>query len=585
MSHRLRALTRPVIALLALASSAIGIVNQFTYDDRYIVERNPAVQSLAGWWSGFASPYWPQILGGDGYRPLTILAFKLEWALGGGRPAVFHAVNIGLYVAASLLVLAVARRILPLWAAWLCAALFAVHPVHVEAVANVVGQSELIVAIAMLASTLLYLHARSQSVFTARTVFGIAALYLVACFSKEHGIVLPGLLIAAELTVVDDASPTRDRARKLAPLFAALTTIAIAFIVIRSRVLADHDITGFQPFTAFASLHLGARDRVLTAVSVVPQWARLLFWPAHLSSEYGPPELEIAQGLSALQIPGFLLLATILGVGVALRKRQPVIAFGIAIVCVTLFPSSNFLVPAGILLAERTLFLPSIGAMLIVGATAVYGAGVVKRMPRSRPRMLTFAGAAVLMAVLIAAMVRSSRRTRVWRDNDTLFRQAVIDSPRAYRAHYMLGAWAFENNRLREGETEYRKALNLFPYDPYLSYNMAEQYRNRRMWKAALPMYRWTFGLDKSFPLGRTAYAMCLLEADQYDEARSMALESLQHGGDAKIIRSLVAAADSLIAERAKQPKVAAVATTNVPGKVPESMQKAGRNSGRGGGS
>src|SRR4051812_22184347 len=96
MTARWRALIRPAIALLAIASSAIGIVNQFTYDDRYIVERNPAMQSLAGWWRGFASPYWPQILGGDGYRPLTILAFKLEWALGGGHPGIYHAVNIGL---------------------------------------------------------------------------------------------------------------------------------------------------------------------------------------------------------------------------------------------------------------------------------------------------------------------------------------------------------------------------------------------------------------------------------------------------------------------------------------------------------
>src|SRR5437763_10408667 len=143
MTDRRRRLAAPCIALLALASSIAGIANQFTYDDRYIVQLNPQVRSLAGWWRVFESSYWPKDWGGDGYRPLTILLFKLEWILGGGRPAVFHAVNIVLYVAVSVLVLHLAARVVPFWAAVLAASLFAVHPVYVEAVANVVGQAEL----------------------------------------------------------------------------------------------------------------------------------------------------------------------------------------------------------------------------------------------------------------------------------------------------------------------------------------------------------------------------------------------------------------------------------------------------------
>ena len=65
---------------------------------------------------------------------------------------------------------------------------------------------------------------------------------------------------------------------------------------------------GFQPFTPFSTLHISGRDRVLTAIGVVPQWVRLLFWPAHLSSEYGPPEIEIAQGYSLTQLPGLIVL-------------------------------------------------------------------------------------------------------------------------------------------------------------------------------------------------------------------------------------------------------------------------------------
>jgi len=544
MSIRRRTLAAPAIALLALASSAVGVLNQFTYDDKYIILLNPATRSLHAWWLAFSSSYWPKEWGGDGYRPLTILAFKIESSIGGGAPMAFHAANILLYAAVSLLVFALARRVLPHWAAWVAAAVFAVHPVHVEAVANVVGQSELLVAIALLSATILYVRDRQKGALEPWTIVAIAALYALGCFAKEHAIVLPGVLGAAELTIVDDRTPLRERIRRLRPTYLLLVAIAVAFVGVRALALADHGIGGFQPFTPFAALHISTRDRILTALGVVPQWVRLLFWPAHLSSEYGPADIEIAQGFSISQYPGFALLVAILGLGHLLRRRQPVIGFGIALACVALLPSSNFIVPAGIVLAERTLFLPSVGAALIVGALAVIAANMVRARGADRPGVRGAAQAA-FAGLLVLGAYRSEQRSTVWRDNDTLFRRAVIDAPLSYRAHYMLGAWHFENGRKRDGEVEYRKALHLFPYDPFLSYRMAEQYRHFGLCAPALPLYRWTRSLDPQFPLGRTAFAICLLDQGDYDEAKAAALEAMRHGGDIEFLRRLVFIADS----------------------------------------
>jgi hypothetical protein len=550
MSSRRTQLAARFVALLALAASVVGIVNRFTYDDRYIIELESPMHSLHGWWRVFQSPYWPKALSGDGYRPITLLALRTEWVIGRGSPAVFHAVNIALYVAVSVLTFSLAKRILPTWAAWFAATLFAVHPVHVEAVANVVGQSELIVAAVLLLVTTLYVRDRQAGRLKPRTAAIVVAAYAVACFSKEHGIVLPAVLIAAELTVISDPTPLMARARKLTPFFLSLAAIALTFLVLRHAVLADHALGGFQPFTPFRALHISGVDRVLTAISVVPQWVRLLLWPGRLSSEYGPPEIEIAQGPSLVQLPGLLLLLGTIGIAIALRRRQSVISFGIAVIAITLLPSSNFLLPAGIVLAERTLFLPSVGAMLVVGAVAVYGReAMTARYSNAR---LVMCGIVACGGLVGAGLLKSMIRTRVWRDNETLFHQAVIDSPRAYRAHYMLGAWHFENKHQRAGEAEYRRALSLFPYDPFLSYNMAEEYRRAGSCRAALPFYRWTVALEPNLRLGHSMFAWCLLDQGHLAEGRSMALDALRLGGDPKLLKSMIAAADSATATGVK---------------------------------
>jgi protein O-mannosyl-transferase len=566
VNERLVRWTTPSIIALALASSIVGIVNKFTYDDRFIVQWNPFVHRLSDWWRVFEKSYWPPLSGGDGYRPLTILAFKLEYALGAGSPVAFHAANIALYVLASVLVLRLAQHVFDRehqWAAWLAAALFAVHPVHVEAVANVVGQSELIVAVAVVFATILYLRDRSVGALRPRTAAWITLLYVVACFSKEHGIVLPAILIAAEMTLLEGREPWRERIAGLCPFYLVLTLVAVAFVAMRAAVLVDEGLAGFHPFTPFSSLQITNGQRVLTALGVVPQWLRLLYWPTQLSTEYGPPDLAIAQGPSVTQLPGLVLLVAGVALAIVLRRRRPIISFGIAFAGIALLPSSNLILPAGILLAERTLFLPSVGAVLVAGAVAV---SIAERLPRA-PRVVHAMVQAALGGLLAAGLAWSAWRTTFWHDNDRLFRQAVKDTPFAYRAHYMLGAWHFENGRLREGEAEYRRALKLFPYDPFLSYSLAEQYRRVGMCLPALPLYRWTFGLDTNFKYGRSAFAWCLLNEDLYDEARDQAFKAIAAGADERNMHRVIFVTDSMKARKRPSP----VARADANGKRPDS--------------
>jgi predicted Zn-dependent protease len=164
----------------------------------------------------------------------------------------------------------------------------------------------------------------------------------------------------------------------------------------------------------------------------------------------------------------------------------------------------------------------------------------------------------------------------VWHDSETLFRQAVVDAPDAYRAHFMLGAWAFEHQREREGERELRRALNLFPYDPYVAYNLAENYRQSDRCTAAVPMYRWIMAMDKNFPLGHTGFSICLLETGNYAEAKASAVDALKWGGDTIALRRVITLADSVVSVRARGTQTGQVSFAGTPSKVPESVQKTG---------
>lgn len=581
------------LIVLAIASSGIGVGNGFVYDDVYVIQKNDAVHSLHAWWRLFAQSYWPKSWGGDGYRPVTMLLFATEWTLGGGAAWVFHAANVALYCATTVAVFWLACAVLPLMAAWIAAALFAVHPVHVEAVANTVGQSELSVGLLLIVALGLYVHRRAAatrqgSVLLARApMVWIAVCYAVALFAKEHAIVLPALLIAAEATVVADERPLRARLVALRPFLLVLTLVAVGYLGVRALV-KDGEISGFQPFIVFQALGMSYGNRVLTMIGAAPEWARLLLWPARLSTEYAPPYVNVAQGPALWQLPGLLIIAGVLGLGLGLARRgrpASVASFGIAWFCVTLLPTSNFVIPAGIILAERTLFLPSVGVMLALAALVPY---VRTRMSTARAkgsaRVPAILAGSALGAILVAGSWRSMTRTHVWRDNDTLFKQAIIDVPESYRAHYMLGAWMFEQGLKKEGEQHYRRAIHLFPYDPFMSYNLAQQYQFAGMFRAAIPMYRWSFEIAPEFRegQGRANLALCLIDAQLPAEAREQAFIGMRLGGaPLRRMRRIVQMADSAIAHSARssrsgRPNAAQPSDSKRAGKVRQTVQITG---------
>src|SRR3569833_2716203 len=184
-----------LIALVALTASLAGIANRFVSDDQPILLQNPAVAGLAHWRDWFTHPFWPAPYPPDLYRPLTTMLLAMQHVLGGGAPIVFRIVSYALYVAASLAVWKLARRMLAPPFALSAALLFAAHPLHVEAVALAVGQSELTVAMLTVGASILYWQARTNGELSFRDWTILGAMYLGASLIKEQGVVLPAFLI------------------------------------------------------------------------------------------------------------------------------------------------------------------------------------------------------------------------------------------------------------------------------------------------------------------------------------------------------------------------------------------------------
>ena len=532
------------VAGLALAASLTSLGNGFAYDDNLAILINPRVHTLASPWDAFAQSYWPVDRGGGLYRPLTVLLFAGQWAVGQGTPFLFHLVNVLLYAGLSALVFWLALALLPAGAAWLVAALFAVHPVHVEAVGNVVGQAELTTALAVVLAVGLYLRWRQAAPaapLSGGRVAGLGLLYLVACTTKEHGIVLPGLLLAAEATVLAEAGGGwRARLRQLRPLYLLLTLLALAFLALRTRVLGS--FAGDLSAQTFQSL--GAWPRLLTMLALVPQWVRLLYWPAHLQADYSSQETRVVHTPDlAVALGALVLLATIV-VAIRSRRKHPVVAFGILWVLVALFPTSNLVIPTGIVLAERTMFLPSVGAMLVAGDLAV---GAWAGLKEGTPFVRSLA-AITLGTLICAAAIRSAARQPVWADDEVLKAQMVIDAPRSYWAHWLYGDYLYHTDRLAEGERHMRLAIELEPDNAYIQMLLGQRYQDHGFCQPAVQYLSRAVELTPERWRTRLRLIRCQLDLGRFDDARAQIRTGLDVGLSPSDFKAALRSVDSAAA-------------------------------------
>jgi protein O-mannosyl-transferase len=424
---------------LVLAAYSNSFEGALVFDSASIVGQDPRIRqvTLASVESILTGGYWHATPTAGLYRPLTTLSYLLNYSvLGDGpRPAgyhwlnlLLHEANVGLVYALGVLLFGAAAPALAV------AALWGAHPLLTESVTNVVGRSDLLAAFGVLAGLLC--HARGASAAGRRRaawLAGLAGAATVGIFSKESAAVLPVLMLLYDV-----------RPRRVTP-YAVVVLPLVAFLLMRLGLglhmrieLADNPLAGAGFWTTR-----------LTALKVVGQYARLFLWPAHLSADYSYHAVPLfGWRLSDWEI---LLAGSLIAVGAAARRNRTILFF-LAFFLVALAPVSNLLIEIGSIMAERFLYLPSVGLAGGVVA-AVYTMG--------RRRSIAWAAIGLVCLVFTA---RTYARNVDWQDALSLWSSAVRVCPESARAHYNL-AKQLERlpGRLPEAIAEYRQAIRIEP--------------------------------------------------------------------------------------------------------------------------
>ena len=391
-------------------------------------------------WSGLSTIWtWPSLIEHEKhYWPLVYSTFWLEHKIWGLAPAGYHIVNVLLHLLNSLLVWRLLLR-LAVPGAWVVAAVFAVHPTHVESVAWIIERKDVLSGLFYLAAVLVWLRFLEQP---RPWRYGLALLLFVAgLLSKSIVVTLPAALLIVQWWK-DGRITVRDLQR-VAPFF--LTALLITAVDLYSYGLGRSNLDYWLP------------ERMLIASRALWFYAGKLAWPTDLSVIYPLWNISLGDPWAWLYLAATVVLAAVLWFTRHRIGRGPLagaLFFAVTLSPVLGFVNHNYMKYS--LVADRFQYLACVGVMAIVIGGAVHGA--------SRLSSGLKMGATGLLMVLLALLGTTTwRQAGIYRDNLTFLSHIVSLNPEARSAHRNLTRALTEAGRLEEALAAARIAVEKRP--------------------------------------------------------------------------------------------------------------------------
>ncbi len=254
----------------------------------------------------------------------------------------------------------------------------------------------------------------------------MGGLYFLSLASKEIGVTLPGVLLLLEIMAPGlegrRLPPLWQRVRNELPVFLLLPAVLGAYLGL--RYLALGSVSGEMPAPIFQAIGTGAR--ILTALALWFQFIRLLLFPLDLAADYDPGVLFPSEGMDVGVLLGLIVLLCLVWATVRSWRKMPLVSLGILWFAITILPVSNLLFSTGVLLAERTLYLPSAGLALVA-------AGLFSRAAAAPVKVRTMAAAGA-MAIGLALFVRTVLRNPSWMSTFVVMQTLNEEHPESWRA-------------------------------------------------------------------------------------------------------------------------------------------------------
>lgn len=443
-----------IVALIVLvaASYVNSLFNPFMWDDKQMILHNEGLRQ--GWTSvvnAFSPAKWAGRSDNAGFisffRPMHTLLSVFDYEVWGTNPFGFHLSNTFVHLFNTVFLFFLATRLTgERISSFAAAAIFAVHPVHTESVTFISARVDLLAAAFMMPSFYLYMSA-GKTMLSWRYIFSLA-LFWLALLSKEMAVMLP-VLLALYSWIYEERG---GRIVKTIPFFALLG----AYIAYR--------VFGLEVFVSQHQMRADVVTLISTAAAATYDYIRLLVFPYPLKAFYtlawyGPGSFKALTGF------GVIIVALLLFLFFFAKGRRTA-AYGLAWTFVALAPVMNMGALGEFSIAERYLYIPSIGFSILVGLCfARFAEGSFAR----------FAAIGLAVAVVVLGTM-TVKRNMLWSNDFDFYTEMVRVAPTSPMAHGNLAHAHFNLGDLQSAIKEMEAASSLVPGNPDIKFELGSYY-------------------------------------------------------------------------------------------------------------
>jgi len=512
-----------IIVAVGMICYSYSMGGKFVWDDTYFVVENSAIHSLRNTPLFFTDPSTLARgkLAHENYRPLVTLSYALDYAVWGLNTFGYHLVNTLFHVLNAILVFLLLKRFARDEVACFAALLFVAHPVQTEAVSWISGRSNVLFVFFYLTSLISYIkfsvkktgvsryiqkYGRFELIFDSADlsyVFSVV-LFCFALLSKEAAATLPLMVVLFD--VILSREKIGARIGRWLPYF----LILFGYILLRYFML---DKLSQRPFWGVSIF-----ETWLSIPKIIATYVQTIFWPLHLCVDRQAYLIGSVVDVSFLS--GSLVLSALLAIFIISFRRAQNAAFFTAWFIVTLAPFLN-IIPINIFVAERFLYLPSIGIFFLFSLTIFKLSGGIRRI---------FFSTALLVMVPLSLL--TINRNILWQDSYTLFENDVKSHPWNARLHNSLAVEYMINDEMVKAERQFKKAMLLDENYLYNYINLGKFYFQQGRPAEAEGIVRKGLEIDPDEPELLNMMAVLYINKGYYDSAEAMLRSAIEKNPD-----------------------------------------------------